>query len=133
MALQICNIDSLNWGEQPRLVLTMLPQTLVLIGPKLQAALDNLVSTLVSQAHDLGFEPRHLATTYSLKTLVLIFECSETAEDTRSLLYRFRLSDNQFVICPFSNPELSQRITRQLRTIHQRQPSLTKPFQCFED
>ena len=133
MALRICNTDLLNWGEQAQLVSTMSPQTLVPIGPNLQAALDSLVSTLISQAHALSFKPRHLATTYSLRTLVLIFECSETADSTRSLLYRLRFSDDQLAIRSFSNPVLSQRITRQLRTIHQRQPGLIKPFQCSED
>ncbi|KAF2175210.1 hypothetical protein K469DRAFT_78028 [Zopfia rhizophila CBS 207.26] len=139
MASQI-QIDERGIPTQPsRLVFTLAPFTLVRIGPNLDAALNDLISSLTSALSSKRNNIRHFATTYSLANVAIVMDCFEPGEEICLQLLRLRprprpyLETVELTPYPFENALLSQRITDQLRTIQKLQPTLGIPFRCVED
>ena len=133
MTLHIQTSEPLNFGSNSRLVFTLSPGILVRIGPDIDTALKNVISNLMTVVERSGMRPCHFATTYSLRTLVIIINCFETEEEVQFLLFRLYFRSGQFTIYEFDDQKLSQRIIDQLQAIQKHQPKLPKPFHCVED
>lgn len=131
MKLQIKMSEPLNFSYSSRFILVLAPLTLVRIGPDLDTALKNVVLSLTTIFESFDLKPSHFATTYSLKSLVIIIDCFEAKEGMQLLLLRLR--SGRLTINPFDDQKLSRRIANQLQLIQQRQPKLATPFRCVED
>jgi hypothetical protein len=109
------------------------PVSLVYIGPNIEEALTNLIADLFTTFNNKNVKARHIATTYSLANIAILFDCFEPGEAFQTSLVRLRYRNGNISGSRFEDRRLSQRIIDQLQTIQRNHQDLTTPFRCVED
>jgi hypothetical protein len=117
-------------GLKPGILAILLSPTLVIrIRSNLKDGLERLTSEIQKDLHDW----QHVATTYSLVNLTIIFRTKTTKDfadvQVHRLKYRSGIASNHSI----QLVRLSQRIEKQLVTIFTSHPSIEMPFWCGED
>ena len=116
-----------------RVLYTMATSTLVRIGPNLHIALYTLTHGILEAYRSRGFEVVHIATTYSLVTVTLLFDCSPSSRHSgnengatdvtverqrRFKSQRLKFYNGKIVGKDYFNAELRERVYSQLESIH---------------
>lgn len=108
------------------------PYTLVRIGPSFKTALETLTAGLIEELQRQNYTLIHLATTYSLANIVIVFGRSAGSDGTGVQLQRLRLQNGKVKGFRFSDHKLSRRIEDQLAEIFKHHKNIQTPFRCVE-
>ncbi|KAI9838238.1 MAG: hypothetical protein M1837_002512 [Sclerophora amabilis] len=130
--------DSALFATPCRAVYFFAPGTLVRVGPNLDAALHDLVDSLSRKCEKLHRNTaRHVATTYSLKTITVVIDTFAENHDANvdiqhPQLKRLRLANDKMVGQTVQHQELQNRVAGQLSKIFKYRPDISLPFMCVE-